>query len=152
MRVLVDADACPVTDLTISIARKNGLEVVLICDEAHELHREGASTVTVSKGADSADFYLVNLIKAGDVVITQDYGLAAMCLARRAYALNQNGLIYTAENIDALLFQRHESRKWRMSGHHTKGPQKRQRADDEAFAQAFSGLLSQALKPTGTVL
>ena len=95
MRVLIDADGCPVVNETISVSRRAGAECLILCDTAHHFEREGARTLTVSKGADSVDFALVNLVQAGDVVVTQDYGLAAMCLARGARILNQDGMEYT---------------------------------------------------------
>ena len=102
MALVIDADACPVTDIAIRIAAARGVEVTLVCDDAHEMRREDARTVTVSRGADSADFALVNLLRPGDIVVTQDYGLAAMCLSRGARALHQDGWEYTAQNIDGL--------------------------------------------------
>ena len=95
MKILIDADGCPVVDICIKSAKRHGIECLILCDTSHIFEREGAKTVTVSKGADSVDFKIVNLLDRGDIVITQDYGLAAMCLARGARALNQNGLIYT---------------------------------------------------------
>lgn len=91
MRVLIDADGCPVLGCAIRVAKRFGVPVLLLCDTAHEFTREGAQTITVSKGADSADFALVNLLHPGDAVITQDYGLAAMCLARGALPIHQDG-------------------------------------------------------------
>ena len=114
--ILIDADGCPVVDTTLACARQRGIGVLLICDTAHYFEREGARTITVSKGADSADFRLVNLIETGDLVITQDYGLAAMALAKQAVVLNQDGMRYTADNIDALLLARHTARKIRRGG------------------------------------
>ena len=144
MKILIDADGCPVVDSTIACAGRKGLTVLLICDTAHVFEREGAQTVTVSKGADSADFRLVNLVEKGDIVITQDYGLAAMALARQAQVLNQNGMRYTHENIDALLLARHTARKIRMGGGRLKGPAKRTRAQDDAFREALCALLEEA--------
>lgn len=117
MKILIDADGCPVVDLCIKAAKRHGVECLILCDTAHIFEREGARTVTVSKGADSVDFKTVNLLERGDIVVTQDYGLAAMCLARGARALNQNGLIYTSDNIDALLNSRYEAKKsaWRAA-------------------------------------
>lgn len=94
-----------------------------------------------SKGADSVDFALVNLVRPGDVVVTQDYGLAAMCLARSALALNQDGMEYTADNIDALLLARHTAKKIRNAGGRLKGPAKRTAAQDEDFSAALVRLL-----------
>jgi uncharacterized protein len=141
MKILIDADGCPVVDVTLACARQKGIEALLICDTAHFFEREGAKTVTVSKGADSADFYLVNRIDKGDLVVTQDYGLAAMALARQALVLNQNGMPYTADNIDALLLARHTARKIRMGGGRLKGPAKRTKEQDEDFRRALCALL-----------
>lgn len=90
--ILIDADGCPVVDLTVRIGRAHGVPVKILCDTAHRIEREGAKTLVFDKGADSVDFALVNRVQPGDIVITQDYGLASMCLARRARVLNQNGL------------------------------------------------------------
>ena len=91
MTILIDADGCPVVDLTLQTAAKYNVPVLILCDTAHQIQRDGAQTLTFGKGADSVDFALVNRVCAGDLVITQDYGLASMCLARRARVLNQNG-------------------------------------------------------------
>ena len=132
-RILIDADDCPVVDETIKIARRFGVACLILCDTSHYFEREGAQTMVFSKGADSVDFALVNRVTPGDIVITQDYGLATMCLARRARVLNQNGLEYTTQNIDGLLARRHENKKLLRAGKHPKGPAKRTREQDEAF-------------------
>ena len=142
MRLWIDADACPVTDIAIAAAKKYHVEIILIFDAAHEIYREGIQSIKVQRGADSVDFALVNLLRSGDIAITQDYGLAAMCLARGGHALNQNGLIYTGENMAGLLEGRHEARKWRMRGGRSKGPAKRSAMQDQAFLQAFEALLT----------
>ncbi|MEA5013577.1 MAG: YaiI/YqxD family protein [Candidatus Limiplasma sp.] len=142
-KLLIDADACPVTDIALGIARKQGVPVVLVCDDAHRMRRAGAETITVSQGADSVDFRLVNLLRPGDVVVTQDYGLAAMCLARSAKALHQDGWFYTDKNIDGLLMKRHAARQARRAGNRVKGPPKRSAAQDEAFARALENALTE---------
>ena len=123
------------------LARRHSIECLILCDTAHEFDKEGVHTITVSKGADSVDFALVNLVQKGDVVVTQDYGLAAMCLARGAVPLNQNGMIYTSDNIDALLQQRHTAQKIRRGGGRLKGPPKRGAEQDRAFEEALGGLM-----------
>ena len=143
MQLWIDADACPVVDLAIRVARRCRVEVTLVCDDAHHMQREGARTITVARGADSADLMLVNLIRRGDAVITQDYGLAALCLARGAKALNQDGRIYDENNIDMLLGMRHVAKKVRLAGGRFKGPPKRKKEQDEWFEQALERLLSQ---------
>ena len=141
MRLLIDADACPVVQSALSIAQKHEIAVLLICDDAHQMEREGAETIVVSRGADSADFRLVNLLHPGDLVVTQDYGLAAMCIARGAEVLDQNGREYTAENIDGLLWQRHAAQKFRRAGGRTKGPPKRTPEQNKEFEQALETLI-----------
>jgi len=142
MKLLIDADGCPVVDIAVRLARQRGTECLILCDTAHEFSKEGARTITVSKGADSVDFALVNLVHKGDVVVTQDYSLAAMCLARGAVPLNQNGMVYTSDNIDALLHQRHTAQKIRRGGGRLKGPSKRGAEQDRAFEKALTEILS----------
>ena len=141
MKILIDADGCPVVNETIALAEQFRLECLLLCDTAHEFHRDGATTLVFDKGADSVDLALVNRVTPGDIVITQDYGLASMCLARGARVLHQDGWEYTQYNIDALLFQRHESRKLRASGGRMKGPIKRGKNQNAIFSKALEQLL-----------
>lgn len=141
MKVFVDADACPVVDITVAVCKNIGISCMLLCDTAHEIHRDGAETLTFDQGTDSVDFALANRVTAGDIVITQDYGLASMCLAKRAKVLHQDGWEYTDDNIGALLFQRHESKKYRMAGGRTKGPSKRRPEQDRAFQTALQQLV-----------
>lgn len=141
MRILIDADGCPVVDIAAKMARKNSIECIIICDTSHIFEKEGASTVTVSKGPDSVDFALVNMITGGDIIITQDYGLAAMCLARRGTAISQDGLEYTDSNMDALLFSRYSSKKIRSSGGRLKGPPKRTSDQDRLFEETLNRLI-----------
>ncbi|WP_046174484.1 YaiI/YqxD family protein [Domibacillus indicus] len=144
--LLIDADGCPVVDLACRAAKSHGLPVVLICDTAHEINRPDAETIIVSKGADAVDFVLVNRVQKGDIVITQDYGLAAMVLARGAYAIDQNGREYTNDNIDQLLLSRHTAKKIRKAGGRLKGPAKRQEKDNESFILQLNSLLGRAMK------
>jgi uncharacterized protein YaiI (UPF0178 family) len=146
MKVLVDADACPVTDIAVSLCRQYSTPCFLLCDTAHEFHRDGAQTLIFDKGADSVDFALVNRVEAGDLVITQDYGLASMCLARKARVVHQDGWEYTDYNIQALLFQRHAAKEYRASGGRIKGPAKRKSTQNDAFVKALDGLLQQTVQ------
>jgi uncharacterized protein YaiI (UPF0178 family) len=142
MTILIDADGCPVVNNAIKIASERNIACVIICDISHIFERAGAKTVTVSKGADSVDFVLVNMVKPGDVVVTQDYALAAMCLARRAVPISQDGMVYSDDNIDALLLARHTAKKIRMSGGRLKGPSKRTPEQDAVFEKTLKELLS----------
>lgn len=146
MRVFVDGDGCPVVDLVVRLCDKAQAECFLLCDTAHQLSRPGAQTLVFDKGADSVDFALVNRLQPGDIVVTQDYGLASMCLARQALVLHQDGWQYDEYNIGALLFQRSESRKYRAAGGRIKGPSKRTREQDRRFEAALSALLQNKLQ------
>lgn len=141
MEVFIDADGCPVTRLAAALSAKANVPCTLLCDTAHSFDIPGVRTVTVSKGADSVDFALVNLLHPGDLVVTQDYGLAAMCLSRGARVIHQDGMVYTDENIDSLLFFRAAAKKVRNAGGRLKGPSRRTKEQDDAFAAAFSQLL-----------
>ena len=144
MRIIIDADACPVTSIAIGIAKQRGIPVTCICDTSHILDSSYAEVRVVDKGRDCADLAVVNLCTAGDIVITQDYGVASMALSKKASCINQNGLYYTADNIESLMEMRHiasvERRK--SSKHHLKGPKKRTAEDDEKFISAFTRLLN----------
>lgn len=143
MKILIDADGCPVVHITLSVAKEFGIEAVIFCDTSHEFHKDGVRTVTVDKGADSADFAIVNFLDRGDLVVTQDYGLAAMTLSKKGRALTQNGLEITAFNIDSLLASRYAAKKARMSKKHLKGPPKRTAEQDRRFEAALRKILSE---------
>lgn len=141
MRILIDADGCPVVDIAVRIAVEFKLECMIICDTSHFFEKPGAQTITVSQGNDSVDFALVNRAKPNDIVITQDYGLAAMCLAKGAIPVDQNGRVYSDANIDALLYERHVAKKIRMSGGRLRGHAKRTAHQDDAFECSLRNLL-----------
>lgn len=143
--VFIDADGCPVVDAAVKIANRMGLACMILCDTSHIFNKEGAQTITVSKGADSVDFALVNRLKSGDLVITQDYGLAAMCMARGAVPVSQDGMIYSDDNIEALLLSRHTAKKIRMGGGRLKGNSKRTAEQDKQFEKVFCELCEKAV-------
>jgi uncharacterized protein YaiI (UPF0178 family) len=140
-KVLVDADACPVTNIIIRTAKKYGVRVILFFDTSHIFDDDYAEVVVTGKGRDAADFVLVNNAKQGDIVVTHDYGLAAMACSKGAKAIHPNGFIYTEETLDRLLFERHLSAKVRRAGGRTSGPRRRAQADNERFEKAFARLL-----------
>ena len=137
MKIIIDADACPVVDITVNVAKERRIECIIVCDNTHTIEKDGARTIVVDKGADSADCRIANITEKGDVIITQDYGLAALVLGKGAKALNQNGLIYTDSNIENLLFTRFIGKKERMAGNRTKGPKKRTDQNDMDFLKAL---------------
>ena len=146
MKVLIDADACPVVDIAVRLCADFAMECLLFCDTAHQIHRDDAQTLVFDKGADSVDFALVNRVEEGDIVVTQDYGLASMCLGKGARVIHQDGWEYNEYNISGLMEQRHAARRFRAAGGRTKGPAKRTGAQDDAFAKAFRSLLQQSVQ------
>jgi hypothetical protein len=142
MRIFVDADACPVKEIVLSCAKKLSLEVTMVVDTSHVINDGYSTVVTVDKGADSADIALINMVKRGDVVVTQDYGVAAMALGKGAKAINQNGMVYDDSNIDSLLLARHIGKKIRRSGGKTNSVPKRTHEDDKKFEESFINLIS----------
>ncbi len=141
MKIIIDADGCHVVDIALRVAEKHGTECVIVCDTSHIFSTDKAKVITVDKGADSADFKVVNMAVEGDIVVTQDYGLAAMCLARKAVPINQDGMIYTADNIEPLLQSRYTAKKIRNAGGRLKGPKKRTVAQDKAFEECIEGMM-----------
>ena len=99
-KILLDGDGSPVVFLTIAIAKQFGLPVILACDTAHVFREEQfdfdlVTILTVGQGADAVDFALLNRLASGDLCITQDYGLAALVLAKGGEALHPRGFFYT---------------------------------------------------------
>ncbi|MCL2677726.1 MAG: YaiI/YqxD family protein [Clostridiales bacterium] len=141
MKILVDADACPVKEIIVRLARQKKIPVVMLADTSHELGDDYSQIITVNKAADSADYALMGLLTREDVVVTQDFGLAAMALGKGARALNQNGLVFSDANMDALLMERHIGQKLRRGGGRTKGPAKRTKENDARFEAALARML-----------
>jgi len=140
-RILVDADACPVKEIILRLAKRRNIPVTMVIDTSHELDDGYSTVITVDKGSDSVDYTITNLATCNDIIVTQDYGLAAMILAKGASAIDQNGMAYTNENIDSLLQRRYIGQKVRRGGGRTKGPKKRTREDDERFEVALGRVL-----------
>ena len=148
MKIFVDADACPAVRIVERTAQNHKLPVMLLCDTNHVLQSEYSEIVVVGAGMDAVDYKLISLCRKGDIVVTQDYGVAAMALGKGAYAIHQSGKWYTDDNIDRMLMERHLNKKARRSSHrnHIKGPRKRTSEDDVRFAESLETLI---LKVTG---
>ncbi|WP_105204811.1 DUF188 domain-containing protein [Neobittarella massiliensis] len=149
MQVHIDADACPVWRLAVDICHQKQVAATLYCDTAHQLYSSWAQVLTAERGADAVDFLLVGKMRPGDVVVTQDYGLAAMVLGGGGLVLDQNGRRFTGQNIDGLLQGRHLGRVARRHGKYPKGQKKRAAQQDRAFADAFCQLLDEQLAAAG---
>ncbi len=140
-RILVDADACPVKEIIVRLAKRRGIPVVMLIDTSHELNDGYSTVITVDKQRDSVDYALMGLLKPCDIVVTQDFGLAAMALGKGSRVINQNGLVFTDDNIEHLLMHRHIGQVIRRGGGRTKGPVRRTKDDDARFETAFGKLL-----------
>lgn len=143
MKMYIDADGCPVVKEAIKIANQFEIPVIVVCDTAHHFMHDGVQTIMVMQGADAVDYEIINRLQPGDLVITQDYGLGALVLAKKGYAMNQNGRRYDDHNIDQLLFTRHLSSKLRQSGHRLKGPKKRTKEETEQFILSLMTFLKE---------
>jgi|Wag4MinimDraft_11_1082651.scaffolds.fasta_scaffold13784_1 uncharacterized protein YaiI (UPF0178 family) len=142
MKILVDADACPVKDIIINLSKEKNLRVLMFIDESHVLKSDYAEVIQVAKGPDVADFRLVNQVEDGDIVVSSDYGLASMALAKKAKVITFNGKILNEYNIDALMMQRHMVKKNVRAGKRVKGPKKRTSENDSNFEKNFRSLIN----------
>jgi uncharacterized protein YaiI (UPF0178 family) len=144
--VFIDADACPVTREAISVARGHGARVMLVADSNTALSkyvRPGVEATTVSQGRDSADFAIVGMLEAGDIVVTQDIGVAAMALGRGAGAISPRGRIFYLATIDAEMEVRLAQARLRRAGGRHGGPSPFTEEDREHFAESLERLLRQ---------
>ncbi len=141
MTLIIDADGCPVRKEAIKLAKRFGIKAIVVSDINHMINDRYAEIITVDKGFDSVDFRIVGIMDKGDLVITQDYGLASLVLSKGGYAMDQNGMIYDNDNIEMLLLRRHVSKNIRRSGGKVKGPSKRKREDDLLFESKLEAFL-----------
>ncbi len=147
MRIYVDADACPVVKIVENVASEYKIPVTLLCDTSHILKSEYSDICVIGTDSDAVDIALINKCKKGDIIVTQDYGVAALALGKKAFAIHQSGKIFTNDNIDGLLMDRHFAKKSRLSKskHHLKGPKKRTKTDDINFEASFRKLVSNVI-------
>ncbi|VBB06768.1 Hypothetical protein LUCI_2004 [Lucifera butyrica] len=143
MKIIVDADACPkqVLQICLALGRQYGLPVWTVASFNHAIVSD--HHVVVGNASQEADMKVLNLTDAGDVVITQDWGLAAMVLGKKTRCLSPSGREYLSETIDFLLEEREIKAKYRRGGGRTRGPAKRTPADDRVFAGSLERILQQ---------
>lgn len=148
MKIFVDADACPVVGIVEELAKKYTILVTLLCDTNHVISSDYSEVIVVGAGADAVDYKLISICHKGDMVVSQDYGVAAMALGKGAYAIHQSGKWYTNENIDQMLMERHLNKKARRASqkNHLKGPKKRTAEDDEYFRESFEKMILKVME------
>ena len=141
MKIIVDGDACPGISIITKIAKEYGLDVIIYCDINHYITVDYGEVRVVDSGFQSADMKVVNECTTGDIIISQDYGVAAICLGKKADVISPKGYIYTNENITAMLEQRHLSQRIRRGGGKTPNTKKRTIEDDNRLEKNLSYLL-----------
>ena len=146
MKIIIDGDACPSIPIIENIAEENNIPVLIYCDIHHYINSDYSEVKVVDSGFQSVDMYVVNNTVNGDIVVTQDYGVAAMCLPKEASVINPKGYIYTNNNIDRLLEERHISQKIRRAGGRTNNPKKRSKEDEERLINNLKKLISSQIK------
>ena len=145
--MFIDADACPVTREAIAAARSRSLPVVLVANHSQNLGRyagrTGVEILQVASGRDSADFAMVPRLHPGDIVVTNDTGLAAMALSRGCRVLSPRGREYSTYTIDAELAVRHAEQRHRRAGGRTGGPAPFTEEDREHFRESLQRVLAE---------
>ncbi|MFT8350236.1 YaiI/YqxD family protein [Clostridium saccharoperbutylacetonicum] len=130
MKIIIDGDACPGIPIIEKIAKTYEVPVIIYCDINHFIQSDYSEVKIVDSGFQSVDMYVMNETKQGDIIVSQDYGVAAICLSKKAKVINPKGYIYNEQNIDRLLEERHISQKIRKGGGKTSNPKKRNEDDD----------------------
>lgn len=141
MKILVDGDACPSKHIIKELAKRYKLDVHVFVDSSHYFEDDYFKIHTVSKGKDAVDLALINFMDLDDLVITQDYGVAAMAISKTDFVVNPLGFRYTNQNLDELLFKRHIAAKSRRAGKGSTKNKKRSQENDEKFYKVLDELM-----------
>ncbi|MEG0021437.1 MAG: DUF188 domain-containing protein [Bacilli bacterium] len=141
MKIIVDADACPSIKAITSLAINYNIELELYLDDTHKIENNYAKIITVSKGFQSVDMKIANILKNGDILITQDFGLATIALALGAIPISPKGLIFTNENIDQLNYEKHLNAMERKLKNRSKGIKKRTKEDEDKLIKSIEGVI-----------
>ncbi len=146
MKIIVDADACPKGALAqcFRLGERYGIELYTVANYHHQI--ASPHHIVVDGDSQAADMKIANLTAAGDLVVTQDWGLAALILGKGAQCLHPNGRRYQTETIGFLLEEREAKARLRRNGQRTKGPKKREPQADEHFGRVLEELLLEGLQ------
>jgi len=137
MKILLDADGSPVRQETVSLAQEHQIPLYIISNINHMIEEPYGEILTVDHDKDAADFKILSLIEPGDLVITQDYGLASLVLAKEAHAMHHDGWFYTNFNMEALLMRRHLNAKARKKGNRPPSTKKRTELQNVKFKHSL---------------
>lgn len=143
MKIIVDADACPkgVLQACLQKGLQYNVEVWTIASFNHNILSD--HHIIVGNASQETDLKVLNLTHGGDVIITQDWGLAAMILGKGAKCMSPDGREYQSHTMDFMLEERELKAKYRRSGGRTKGPKKRTAESDKKFAANLERILQQ---------
>lgn len=146
MRIIIDGDACPqrVKEICEVAADEFELELIIVVDIDHYIVSD-FEVIIVEQGRDSVDYKIVQIFKEEDILVTQDYGLASLVLAKATAVIHTAGFFINKNNIDNLLQSRYISSKVRQMGGKTKGPSKRTKEQDENFRKCLYKVLHENL-------
>lgn len=145
MRIIIDGDACPSREVIEGVAKEKGLQVIIYCTYDHLIKSSYSEVRIVDRGFQSVDMKIMNETKKNDIVVSQDYGVAAMVLPKGAFAIHPTGKIYNSQNIDVLLMKRHINAKVRRGGGKIQGPKKRKAIDVERLRSNLIKLIEENL-------
>ncbi len=146
MRLIVDADACPVKDIIFTIAREYRIPVILVCSIAHAMPENEISEIRwVERRPQAADIEIINLSQPEDIIVTGDYGLASLVIGKKARAISFRGMVYQENRMDALLEQRYLSQKIRDAGGRMKGPAPFLEKDERQFDKSLRKMIQAVL-------
>ncbi|MDU2064264.1 MAG: DUF188 domain-containing protein [Sporomusaceae bacterium] len=145
MKIVIDADACPrpVLECCLAAGKKHTIDVMTVASFNHNI--VSPNHITVGSMSQEADLKIINLTESGDVIVTQDWGLASMVLAKGAACISPTGTEYRAETIDFLLEEREIKAKYRRGGGRTKGPSKRTKEQDQRFAAHLEIIINRVI-------
>lgn len=152
MKIYVDADACPVKQDIIAIAEKYQLKAVFVFSTCHSGNLrldeayKNAEIIMVDNVSQAADMAIINRVNSYDIVVTGDFGLASIILSKKAAAISYSGNLFSSDNIDKLLFERHLAAVIRRGGGKIKGPSKRSKQDNIKFKSALEHVILKKMK------
>ncbi|MBC1548557.1 DUF188 domain-containing protein [Listeria sp. FSL L7-1434] len=141
-QILVDADACPVKAEIKQVAKEFQLEVTFVASFNHySVNTNGENWIFVDTGKESADMRMMNLAKKGDIIVTQDIGLASILLAKGTFVFSNRGELYREEEMSLMLDIRYRHAKERQQGKYSKGPKAMSDADCSLFQDRLTTFL-----------
>lgn len=143
MKIIIDGDACPGISIIEKIAKSHEIPVIIYCDIHHCIQSDYSDVKIVDSGFQSVDMFVMNETKEGDIIVSQDYGVAAICLSKKAKVINPKGYVYDENNIDRLLEERHISQKIRRGGGKTPNHKKRTDEDNIRLEKNLISLINQ---------